>query len=70
MHGSRVIKLFSWSTQLNTKLIMLINVRMPTVVGILTFISMITSESLQAMEILIYHHFYCNGWLKVLAQLN
>ena len=36
-----VIKLFSCSTQLNTKFILLINVKMPTIVGILTFISMI-----------------------------
>ena len=30
---------FSYSTQLNTKFILLINVKMPTIVGILTFIS-------------------------------
>ena len=36
-----VIKLFSCSTQLSTKFILLINVKMPTIVGILTFISMI-----------------------------
>ena len=32
--GSEVIKLFSCSTQLSTKFIMLINVKMPTIVGI------------------------------------
>ena len=40
-----VIKLFSYSTQLSTKFILLINVKMPTIVGILTFISMINSTS-------------------------
>ena len=38
-----VIKLFSCSTQLSTKFILLINVKMPTIVGILTFISMINT---------------------------
>ena len=33
-----VIKLFSWSTQLSMKFFLLINVKMPTIVGILTFI--------------------------------
>ena len=37
--GSEVIKLFSCSTQLSMKFIMLINVKMSTIVGILTFIS-------------------------------
>ena len=48
--GSEVIKLFPCSTQLSTKFILLINVKMPTIVGILTFFSMIntTSESLKA----------------------
>ena len=39
--GLEVIKLFSCSTQLGLKFIILINVKMPTIVGILTFISMI-----------------------------
>ena len=45
-----VIILFSCSTQLCIRLIMLINVKMQTIVGILTFISMINtaSESLKA----------------------
>ena len=43
--GPEVIKLFSCSTQLNTKFILLINVKMPTIVGILTFISMINTTS-------------------------
>ena len=43
-------KTFSCSTQLSTKFILLINVKMTTIVGILTFISMIntTSERLKA----------------------
>ena len=39
--GPEVIKLFSYSTQLSTKFILLINVKMPSIVGILTFITMI-----------------------------
>ena len=48
--GPEVIKLFSCSTQLSTKFILLINVKMPTSVGILTFISKIntTSDGLNA----------------------
>ena len=38
-----VIKLFSCSTQLSTKFILLINVQMPTNVGILTLISMMNT---------------------------
>ena len=34
-----VIKLFSCSTQLSMKIFLLINVKMPTIVGILTFMS-------------------------------
>ena len=41
----KVVKLFSYSTQLSTKFILLINVKMPTIVGILTFISMINTTS-------------------------
>ena len=37
--GPEVIKLFSYSTQLSMKVFQLINVKMPTIVGILTFIS-------------------------------
>ena len=43
--GPRVIKLFSYSTQLSMVYILLINVKMPTNVGILTFISMINTTS-------------------------
>ena len=54
-NGPEVIKLFSYSTQLSTKFILLINVKMPTVVYILTFISMIntTSERLKARNFFI-----------------
>ena len=38
--GPEVIKLFSCSTQLDMKFFLLINVKMPTVVGILTFMNM------------------------------
>ena len=53
------MKLFSCSTQLNMKFILLINVKMPTVVGILTFISMIntTSERLKARNFFICQYF-------------
>ena len=37
--GPEVLKLFSCSTQLSMKFFMLINVKMPTIVGILTFMS-------------------------------
>ena len=37
--GPEVIKLFSCSTQLRTKFFLLINVKMPTIVGILRFMS-------------------------------
>ena len=51
--GPEVIKLFSCSTQLSTKFILLINVKMPTIVDILTFISMIytTSERIRAKKV-------------------
>ena len=39
--GPEVIKLFSCSAQLRLKFILLINVKVPTFVGILTFISRI-----------------------------
>ena len=62
-----LIKLFSCSTQLSTKFILLINVKMPTMVGILTFISMIntTSERLKGR-----YFFICPGELKFQAQLS
>ena len=55
--GLKVIKVFS--TPLRTKFIMLINVKMPTIVGILTFISMIStpSKSLKARKVFIFQDF-------------
>ena len=48
-----------YSTQLSRKFILLINVKMPTIVGILTFISMIntTSKRLQARNFFICRYF-------------
>ena len=48
--GHEVINFFSCSTQLSIKIILLLNVKVPTIVGIFTFISMIntTSERLKA----------------------
>ena len=43
--GPEVIKLFSYSTQLSAKFILLINDKMPTIVGILKCISMINTKS-------------------------
>ena len=61
LHGScsLVIKLVSCSTQVSMKFILLINVKMPTIAGILTFTSMIntTSVSLKAWNIYIYSIF-------------
>ena len=53
--GPKVIKLFSCSTHLSTKFILLINVKMSTIVGILTFISIIntTFERLKARNFFI-----------------
>ena len=67
-----VIKLFSCSTQLSTKFILLINVKMPTIVGILTFISMIntTSERLKARNFFICRYFSFYEQLKLHAQLS
>ena len=60
--GPEVIKKISCSTRVSTKFIMLINVKMPTIVGILTFISKIntTSKRLKARNFFIcrYLSFY------------
>ena len=73
-HGSgpKIIKLFSCSTQLSTKFILLINVKMPTIVGILTFFSKIntTSERLKARNFFICRYFSFYGQLKFRAQLS
>ena len=54
-NGPDIIKLFSCSTQLSMKFIMLINVKMPTTVGIKTFISMMDTafESLKDESIFV-----------------
>ena len=66
------MKLFSCSSQLSTKFILLINVKMPTIVGILTFISMIntTSERLKAKHFFICRYFSFNEQLKCRAQVS
>ena len=70
--GPEVIKLFPHSTQLSSKFILLINVKMPTIVGILTFISMIntTSERLTARNFFICRYFSFYEQLKFRAQLS
>ena len=45
--GPEVIKLFSCSAQLRLKFILLINVKMPTIVGILTFMRRINYQILR-----------------------
>ena len=68
--GPEVIKLFSCSTQLSSKFILLINIKMPTIDGILTFIGMIntTYESLIARKICILRHFDFYEQLKFRRQ--
>ena len=64
--GPGVIKLFSYSTQLSTKFILLMNVKMPTIVCILTFISMVntTSVRLKARNFFICQYFSFYEQLK------
>ena len=68
----KVIKLFSCSTQLSTKFVLLKNVKMPTIVGILIFISMIhtTSERLKASHFFICRYCSFVEQLKYCAQLS
>ena len=70
--GPEVIKLFSCSTQQSTKFILLINVKMPTVVGILPFISMMNTahERLKASNFFICRYFSFYEQLKFHAQLS
>ena len=70
--GPDVKKLFSCSTQLILKFILLIKVKMPTTVGILTFISMIYDmPCLYKPEISIYlGYFSIYEQLKFHAQLR
>ena len=68
--GPEVLNFFS--TQLSMKFILLINVKMPTIVGILTFISRINtlSERLKARNIYIFQNFSFYEQLKFHAQLS
>ena len=70
--GPEVINLFLCSTQLSTKFILLINVKMPTIVGILTFIIMInaTSERHKARNFFICRYFSVHEQVKFHAQLS
>ena len=69
--GPEVIKLFPCSTQLSMKFILLINVKMPTIVGILTFISIVnTSERFKAINFFICQYFSYYEQLKFRAQLS
>ena len=70
--GLEVIKLLSCSTQLSTKLIIFINVKMPTIVGILTFISMInkTTKGLKAIQAITFWHFSLYEQLNFHVQLS
>ena len=70
--GKEIIKFFSYSTQLGTKFILLINVKMPTIVGILTFISKIntTSERSKARNFFICQYFSFYEQSKFHAQLS
>ena len=71
--GPEVIKLFSCSTQSSTKYILLINVKMPTIVGILIFMRMIniTYEHLKARKkVFIFKHFRFYEHLKLHAQFS
>ena len=72
MSGPEVIKLFSCSTQLSIKIILLINIKLPTTFDILIFISMIntTSENLKGRKIFIFQHFRFYEQLKSHAQLS
>ena len=70
-HGPEVIKLLACSSKLSTQLILLINVKMPTTVGILTFISVInTSERLKARNSLLFGILVFYEQLKLRAQLS
>ena len=72
VQDSEVIKLFSCSAQLRLKFILLINVKMPTIVGILTFISRINYRLWSSKpEISIYFgYFSIYEHFKFQAQLS
>ena len=62
-----MLQTFSCSTQLSMNFIMFINVKMPTFVGILTFISIIktSSENLRARNVSSFYHFSFYDQLKL-----
>ena len=65
--GPEVIKLFLFLTQPSRKFILLINVTMPIIVGILTFINMIIqhrSERLKERKVLLGRYFIFYEQLK------
>ena len=70
--GPAVIKLFSCSTQLSMKFFLLINVKMPTVVGISTFVN--GKNSIQGLSepktSRISRYFYTYEHFKFHAQLS
>ena len=66
--GPEVIKLFSWSTQLSMKFFLPINVKMPTIVGILTF--MRRKNSILGLYEPISRYFYTFEHFKFHAQLS
>ena len=70
--GLKVIKLFPCSTQLSTVFIQLINVTMPTIVGIITFNSMmnILSERIKARNFFMFRYLSFYEQLKFHAQLS
>ena len=71
-YGAEVIKLFSCSAQLSLKFILLINVKMPTIVGILTFMSRINYWflSFETEFSTIFDYFNIYEQLKFHAQLS
>ena len=70
--GPEFIKLFSCSTQLGMKFIILINVKMPTIVGILTLMSMMHTayENVIARKVFIFQHSSFYEQLKFHAQMS
>ena len=70
--GPEFIKLFSCSTKLSTKFVLLMNVKMPIILGILTFFSLIntTSERLKARNFFICRYFSFYEQLNFHAQLS
>ena len=67
--GLQAIKLFSHSTQLSTKFVLPINDKMPTIVGILTFISMINKQ-LRDLKQETYRYLSLYKQLKFCAELR